>query len=103
MRALAERTREDVTMTERPNELAAHVREMCLTLSDRVFDPVAKATVRKWSSEPTALEILETLDLCINGSLCSSFEIKVLTMLYDMTREAEGKTHDQVAAVAPWR
>jgi len=76
---------------------------MCLKLSDRAFDPVAKDTVRQWSPEPTALEVLETLDLCINGSLCSSFEIKVLTMLYDMAREAEGKTHEQVAAVAPWR
>ena len=85
------------------SELADQVRTMCLNLSERAFDPVAKDTVRKWSPEPTALEVLETLDLCINGSLCSSFEVTVLTTLYDLTREAEGKTHEQVAAVAPWR
>jgi hypothetical protein len=85
------------------NELANHVREMCFKLSDRTFDPVAKDTVRKWSPEPTALEVLETLDMCIHGSLCSSFEIKVLTMLYDQLLKAEGKTHEQVATDASWR
>jgi hypothetical protein len=85
------------------SELADEVRKMCLNLSDRAFDPVAKDIVRKWSPEPTAAQVLEALDMCVHGSLCSSFEIKVLHMLYEQACKAEGKTHDQVASEATWR
>lgn len=83
------------------DELAA----MLLKLSDRAFDPIAKKSVRAWSSTPKAAEILRTLDLCASGALCSDFEMVAMDALFMSAVEREGTTREAVYALADqtWR
>lgn len=73
------------------SDLAFAIKDLCLKLSDKAFDPVAKESVKEWPEKVTAADVKKTLDLCVNGSLCSSFEILALDMLYRDLKEAEDK------------
>lgn len=68
-----------------------------LQLSDRAFDKAAKDMIRTWDSPPKAAQILEVLDMCVHGSLCSGFEIKVLEFLLVHALKEEGRTYNEVA------
>lgn len=78
---------------------------MLLKLSDGLFDPIAKESVRKWSAPPKAAEVLRTLDLCASGSLCSDFEMLAMDALFMSAVDREGTTREAVYALADqtWR
>jgi hypothetical protein len=65
-----------------------------LHLSDRQFDPIAKEKVREiigLPDEEAKKKLLFLVDDCVYGSLSSSFEIKVLDVLY---RQAGGSDEE---------
>lgn len=59
--------------------------------------------IAKWSDPPSARQILEVLDLSINGSLASGFIISLFQVYYDAACKREGTTHEEVIKDAPWR
>lgn len=74
-----------------------------MSAPDSQFDKSMTAKVAAWSDPPTAIEVLEVLDACINGSLASGFDVTVLQALYDMQCKAEVITHDECVLKATWR
>lgn len=77
--------------------------EFLLKASDSQLDAKMKLYIERWNILPSALQVLEVLDHCINGSLASGFVVKLLQIIYDNRCKAEGTTHDEVAKLAPWR
>lgn len=70
---------------------------------DRELDPKVKETIRKWNNPPTALQILEVLDMCVHGSLTNALVIKVLETLLEKTIEKEKTSYEEVVSKATWR
>jgi len=64
---------------------------------------VKEKYIKHWSDSPTALQILETLDVCIWGSLASGLIINILTHHYYQALAAENKTHKELIPLAVWR
>lgn len=77
--------------------------ELLLSVSDNMLDSRMKPFVQKWSDPPTALQVLEVLDYCINGSLASGTIISTLQVLYAECCKAENTTHAVVVQQAIWR
>lgn len=64
-----------------------NILNMLLNLSDERFDPIAKDFIRTLLEEDRTDEQMRVslkvlLDMCVNGSLCSSFEIGVLDIVW---------------------
>jgi len=93
----------DETPLPEPKGSIFDIRDIFLKMSDQGFDPLAKKLVREWSPQPTALEILKTLDACIFSSLCSSLEITAMGFLFDHALKLEGTTKEEVFKLATWR
>lgn len=75
-----------------------------LKLDDQTFDEEAKKTVREWDEpEPTALQLLKTLDWCVRYALTTGQVIQVLNIFYERALLEENKTNEQVVALATWR
>lgn len=76
--------------------MAHSFKSLLLGMSDREVDPTLKKLIGKWRSEnePTALEVLEPLDMIVQmtvrGSLAGHFAVVALLALYDIAREREG-------------
>ncbi len=79
------------------------VRELLCAGSDDQLDAAVHPMIRAWDDPATALQILEVLDLVIHDALGSGFVVRVLEALYEVACKREGVTHEQVAAIAPWR
>jgi hypothetical protein len=79
------------------------IKEMCAALSDRTLDDRVKPFIAAWTEPPTALAILFVIDMCVNGSLCSSFELKLFHLLYEEALVREKATHSDIATKALWR
>lgn len=79
------------------------LKDMFAALSNRELDSSVKPIIAKWSTPPKPIEILETLDCCIFGSLASGFIVKVLSSLYDEACGREKTTHEEVLKLATWR
>ena len=67
------------------------------------IDDIAKDDIRKWSSPPTALEILHTLDICAYGSLASGFVMQLFNMMLHEKIKLENTTYEEVVKNAHWR
>ena len=76
---------------------------LLLEASDNVLDDRMKVRMREWSDPPKAVEVLEVLDNCINGSLATGVAVAALQALYDQQCLFEGTTHDAVVKLATWR
>lgn len=57
----------------------------------------------KWDDEPKAIQVLETLDACVQGGLSSGFVIGVLEAVLNSALEKEGMTYEDLIAQAIWR
>ena len=77
--------------------------EPLLELSDNQLDESMKVLIRKWSTPPTSLELLEVIDKIIFASLASSFVLSFLQIMYDSTLKNEGKSHNDIVTHASWR
>jgi len=76
---------------------------LLLESSDNVLDDRMKVLMRKWSDPPKAVEVLEVLDYCINGSLAAGLAVGALQALYDRQCAAVNTTHEVVVKLATWR
>jgi hypothetical protein len=74
-----------------------------LAAPETQLDSRMKPMVEKWSDPPTALQVLEVVDHCINGSLASGFVVAMLQALYDIRCKEEKTSHDEVVKLATWR
>lgn len=74
-----------------------------LSMSDWELDARVKPLIAKWSAEPTPLEILEPLDMCIHCALASGFVVAALQTIYGMACKNIGTTHEEVVKLATWR
>jgi len=67
------------------------------------FDELAKAEILKWSSPPTALNILHTLDVCAYGGLASGFLMRIMNLMLKEAIQQENTTYENVSNSAAWR
>jgi hypothetical protein len=67
------------------------------------LDDVVKPKIEKWDDPPTALQVLEVLDIVVYDALASSFVVKVLEVVLDMAIKRENTTYEAVVAQATWR
>ncbi len=77
--------------------------EYLLNTPDSQLDEAMKPLIRKWSSPPLALQILEVLDKCIYGALASGFVVSLLQYLYDDACKAQRVSHEDNVRFAIWR
>lgn len=77
--------------------------EYLLAAPDSQLHAEIKPYVQKWSDPPTALQVLEVLDMVIHMGLGSGFVVKVLQATYDMRCKDERTTHEEVVKGATWR
>lgn len=81
------------------NEVVA----LLLEAPDSQLDASMKPLIKKWSSPPKAIEVLEVVDAVICGSLANGFTTKLLQMLYEKACKDENTTHEEIVKNAGWR
>lgn len=79
------------------------LKQMLLTAPADQLDASMFPLIEKWDEAPTALQILEVLDNCIYASLASGFVVGLLQNLYEIARDNEDKTREQIEELAVWR
>jgi len=86
------------------NEEYKSLKELLLEAPEGHLSESALESIREWGEpEPKALQILKTLDMCVNAGLSSGFVIGVLEqMLYYYTTK-EKTTHEELIKEATWR
>jgi hypothetical protein len=84
-------------------ELCQQLINVLLAYDDRSFDPSMKTLVQKWSIPIKPIELLEVIDRCVFGSLCSGVVLSGLQLVYDRQLEVFGLTHENVVKEAVWR
>jgi hypothetical protein len=77
--------------------------DLLLKASVTQLDDQMKPLIEKWSDPPTALQVLEVLDRCVEGALASGFVVAVLQAVYDTRCKADGITHEELVKQATWR
>jgi hypothetical protein len=88
-----------VEMSIMSQELIAEL----LKAPDSQLDASLKPFIVKWGKPPTALQVLEVLDYCVNGSLASGFVVRVLEMLLSEAIKREDTTYEAVVVQTSWR
>ncbi len=76
---------------------------MLLSAPDRTLDASMFPLIEKWSDPPLSIEILEVLDKCIYGALCSNWIVILLQGQYDDACNREGIAHEDNIPFATWR
>lgn len=79
------------------------MKEKLLAAPENQIGLGTKQTIEEWEEEPTALQILKTLDFGVHFGDCSSFVIKVLELLFSTALENEKTTRELVIEKAIWR
>lgn len=79
------------------------IREYLLKAPDTQLDAAVKPLIEKWDEDPTPLQILEVLDLCIHDALASGFVVSTLQAIYDVQCKKSNTTHEEVEKLASWR
>ena len=79
------------------------LKELLLQAPDGHIAQSALLTIEKWDEEPKAIQILETLDMCVHYGLSSGFATGVLEMLLNRALELENKTYEEIVELAVWR
>ena len=85
------------------NSLTDNLKNLLSKAPDSQLDSTMVVLVNKWSTPPTALEILEVLDWSIFGSLASGVVIQLLQHEYSNACVRENTTHEEVIKNATWR
>lgn len=79
------------------------IKQYLLVAPDSELDASAKLTIEKWDDEPTALQVLETLDDIVKYSSGSPYAIKALEVLLNIALMRENITYDKLVQQAHWR
>lgn len=77
--------------------------ELLLSAPDSQLDDQAKELIKLWDECPKALQILKVLDVCAYAALASDTTMTILDIMYKTALKAEGKTHEDMVALATWR
>jgi len=77
--------------------------QMLLLAPDGQLDAKMKPLIEKWDDPPTALQVLEVLDHCVHGAIASGMVIGLFKAMLDGCLSREGKTLEDVTALATWR
>jgi hypothetical protein len=80
-----------------------NIRDLLMIAPDDQVDAALKPLIAKWDTEPTSLQVLEVLDLCIFGGAATGFVVRLLETLYDVALQAEHKVHADNLPFATWR
>jgi len=83
--------------------MSKSIKDTLLKAPDSQLDVSMRPLIKKWDDEPTALQILQVLDMCIFGSLASGFTVQLLQTMYDEAIRREGTTREAVEKLATWR
>ena len=79
------------------------MKKLFLIAPETQISDYAKATIEEWDEEPTALQLLKTLDYCIFTAEASGFVIKTIEVLMDKAIEREATTYEDIVKLAVWR
>lgn len=74
-----------------------------LKAPDRQLDARMKPLIEKWDKPAKAIQILEVLDHCVNGSLASGVVVRLFEILLGGAIKREETTYEAVVAQATWR
>ena len=77
--------------------------ELLLTAPDEQLDARMKPLIKKWSSPPKSIEVLEVLDRCVHSSHASKLAIQVLETVLQESLDKEKITYDNCVENAHWR
>lgn len=86
------------------NEEFKSLKDLLLEAPEGHLDKSAMDSIREWDdTDPKAIQILKTLDMCVHAGLSSGFVTGVLEqMLYHYCAK-EKKTYEEVVKEAVWR
>ena len=86
------------------NEEFKSLKDLLLEAPEGHLDKSALESIREWDdTDPKAIQILKTLDMCVNAGLSSGFVVGVLEqMLYHYTTR-EKTTYEELTKEATWR
>ena len=79
------------------------MKKLFLIAPETQISDYAKATIEEWDEDPTALQLLKTLDYCIFTAEASGFVIKTIEVLMDKAIEREATTYEDIVKLAVWR
>lgn len=81
------------------------IKEIWLTAPDGQFAIELKYLIEEWDDEPTATQLLKTLDYCAAYAGASTFTMQALNMMYESALTAEGTARSAVETLATlgWR
>lgn len=78
-------------------------KDLLLIAPAGALDHVVIELIKKWDDEPTALQLLETLDNMICFGSASEFAVRLVTAKMYSTLIIENQTYDQLVEQAIWR
>jgi hypothetical protein len=61
------------------------------------------ATIKEWDDNPTAIQLLRSIDEAIYTSDCTNFVVKTLEIYLNKAIEAEQTTYEDLVKQATWR
>lgn len=79
------------------------LKKIILEAPDTQLDAAVKATVQEWSDEPTAIQILKSIDFAVYGGGASGFCMTLFESLLSVALETEGIDYETAVAGAVWR
>ncbi len=85
------------------HEEYAYVKDLLLKAQPATLDPSVKPLIEKWSTPPTPIQVLEVLDLCVNGGLTNRLGTVTLQAIYFDACLDHKTTHEEVVTQAHWR
>ena len=83
--------------------MAATLKTLLLTAPDSQLDASMVELVKLWNDPPSALQVLEVLDLSIHGGLASKVVILSLEMAFEAALAREGMPIQELVQYATWR
>ena len=79
------------------------MKKLFLIAPETQISDYAKATIEEWDEDPTALQLLKTLDYCIFTAGASGFAIKTIEVYLDRAIAREATTYEDIVKQAIWR
>ena len=86
------------------NEEFKSLKDLLLEAPEGHLDKSAMDSIREWDdTDPKAIQILKTLDMCVHAGLASGFVVGVLEQMLYHYCSKEKKTYEEVVKEAVWR
>jgi hypothetical protein len=86
------------------NEEFKELKDLLLEAPSGHLDKVALDSIREWDdTDPKAIQILKTLDMCVHSGLSSGFVVGVLEQMLYYYSTKEKITYEELTKQASWR